>query len=308
MNRRELIQQLGLTGAAALAAPLLPAALPASASRVLRIAHITDVHIQPEKGAPKGFEQCLAHIQSLSDPVDVIFNGGDSIMDSLNKDKQRVTLQWNLWKSILQQNCSLEMVHCIGNHDVWGIGPKGDPFAEKGWALDAFGLDMPYYSFDRAGWHFIVLDGTQPRDGKWYTARLDETQMAWLKEDLRRTPAGQPILVLSHIPIFSAAAFMDGDNEKTGDWTVPGAWMHIDAREIIELFYRHKNVKCCISGHLHLVDRVDYNEVTYYCNGAVSGSWWGEKPYHQTPAGYAVLNLYADGSVEREYIYYGLYD
>jgi len=50
--------------------------------------------------------------------------------------------------------------------------------------------------------------------------------------------------------------------------------MHVDAAKIKDLFAKHKNVKLCLSGHLHLVDRVDYNGVTYLCDGAVCGGWW----------------------------------
>jgi len=223
----------------------------------------------------------------------------------LKKDYDRVALQWNLWSKVLEENCSLKMYHCIGNHDVWGKTPHQEPFPGKAWALDVFGLEKPYYTFEKNGWHFIVLDSTHPKsDGGWYTAKLDETQFKWLENTLARIPSDAPILILSHIPIFAACPFLDGNNEKSGNWEVPGAWMHIDGRALIELFYKHKNVKTCISGHIHLLDRVDYNDVTYYCNGAVSGRWWADEPYHQTPAGYAIMNLYADGSFEREYILY----
>jgi 3',5'-cyclic-AMP phosphodiesterase len=69
----------------------------------------------------------------------------------------------------------------------------------------------------------------------------------------------------------------DGDNEKSGDWVIPGAWVHIDARRIVELFHQHKNVKLCLSGHIHLFDRVLYNGVTYICDGAVCGRWWARQ-------------------------------
>jgi Icc protein len=80
--------------------------------------------------------------------------------------------------------------------------------------------------------------------------------------------------------------------------------MHIDARKIKQLFAKHPNVKLCMSGHLHLVDRVDFGGVTYFCNGAVSGNWWKGKR-QDCDAGYAVLDLFDDGSFERQYIEYG---
>lgn len=319
MNRRDLLKStLGAAAAAtglshaAVGRAAEPVATPArgsKAKRVLRIAHLTDVHVQPELAAAKGLSACLHHAQSLSDKPDLIFNGGDAIMDSLGKDKARTKLQWDLWKEVLKADCSLPVVHCIGNHDVWGwskskSGCTGDePLYGKKWALDELGIPNRYRSFDRSGWHFIILDSVFP-SGEGYTAKLDDEQFDWLAEDLQSVSATTPVLVLSHIPILSAAAYFDGDCEKSGDWKVPGAWMHIDARRIKGLFARHPNVKVCLSGHLHLVDRVDYNGVTYLCNGAVSGNWW--KGRHQEfDEGYAVVNLYDDGTVDREYVNYG---
>lgn len=112
------------------------------------------------------------------------------------------------------------------------------------------------------------------------------------------------MVVVSHIPILSASAYFDGDNEKDGDWKVPGAWMHIDARRIKDLFARHANVHLCLSGHIHLVDRVDDLGVTYLCNGAVSGAWW-KGPNRECDAGYCVVDLYDDGSFEHAYVTYG---
>jgi 3',5'-cyclic-AMP phosphodiesterase len=52
------------------------------------------------------------------------------------------------------------------------------------------------------------------------------------------------------------------------------------------------------------VDRVDYNGVSYLCNGAVCGSWWKGR-HHDCDEGYAVLDLYDDGSFDCEYMKYG---
>jgi len=282
---------------------------PRRAKRVLRIAHLTDIHVQPERQAQRWLRVCLRHVHALRDKPDVIFNSGDAIMDSLAADAERTRTLWTLFKKVLDEECSLPVEHCIGNHDVWGWDKKkgaspSEPLYGKKWAMQALGLATPYRSFDRAGWHFVVLDSTHWHDEKDYTARLDEEQFEWLKADLEAVEPERPVLVLSHIPILSASVFFDGKNEKTGDWVVPGRWMHIDARRIKDLFVRHANVRVCLSGHVHLLDRVDYNGVTYLCNGAVCGRWW-KGTYRDCPPGYALVNLYSDGSFDREYILYG---
>lgn len=278
--------------------------------RVLRIAHLTDIHVQPERGAPKGLEACLKHVQSHrgKEKVDVIFTGGDLIMDSLGADAARTKTQWDIFTSVLKANNSLPVEHCLGNHDVWGWNDiakyeKESKFGKK-WALEALELEKPYRSFDRAGWHFIILDSTHRTSGNGYTARLDEEQFEWLVDDLAKTPKSKPIFVMSHIPIISVCSMFDGENEKTGNWVIPGSWIHIDARRIKDAFKKHPNVKICISGHEHLLDQVVYNNVTYFCNGAVCGAWW-DGDYYECGYGYTLVDLYNDGSFENRYIPYG---
>lgn len=309
LSRRE-----ALLGAAAATIGLPTAATRAAepggqCRRVLRLAHLTDVHVQPERRAAQGMAACLRHVQAQKDKPALILSGGDCIMDSLGADQARTRVQWELWNKVLRDECSLPIEHCIGNHDVWGWHRKesgatgSEPLYGKKWAMDALGLQRPYRSFDHAGWHFIVLDSTHPAGGT-YTARLDDEQFDWLAEDLRKTDSKTPVLVLSHIPILAVCVFFDGENEKSGNWSVPGAWMHTDARRIKELFKKYPNVRLCLSGHEHLVDRVQYLSVTYVCNGAVCGNWW-KGSYQEFDAGYALVDLYNDGTFDNNYVTYG---
>jgi 3',5'-cyclic-AMP phosphodiesterase len=273
--------------------------------RVLRIAHITDIHVQPEKQAALGMETCLERAQACK--PDMLFLGGDMVMDCLSADKDRVRAQWDLFDRVLKANTSVKVESCLGNHDIWGwaeiVKYKSEAGFGKVYALDRLELDRPYRSFNRAGWHFIILDSTHRKRGNGYIGKLDEQQFEWLKDDLAKVPKERPILVMSHIPILSACAFFDGPNEKSGEWCVPAAWMHIDARRIKDLFRKYANIKACVSGHIHLVDRVKYNGIPYYCNGAASGAWW-DGPYQETRNGFALIDLYEDGMVENRYVDY----
>lgn len=78
-------------------------------------------------------------------------------MDAFAEGFDRTKLQWELFTGALRRECSLEVRHCIGNHDIWGWNKAkskttGD---EKGWgkswATETLGLDRPYYSFERGG-------------------------------------------------------------------------------------------------------------------------------------------------------------
>jgi 3',5'-cyclic-AMP phosphodiesterase len=299
LSRREIFA--GAVGAAASAR--IPFAMSGEVGttparrRVLRFAHLTDVHVQTQRRADEGFLTALRHLQELADPAEFVMFGGDNVMnvDSAN-GAQTAAEQLETWNRCLRDGLSLPHRICIGNHDVLGL----DPVDGKKWAVDSFGLEERYYHFDQAGWRFIVLDSTSPEGGG-YKGRLDEAQKEWLKNTLASTDAATPVIIVSHIPILAACAYFDGQNEKTGNWVVPGAWMHLDARELKDIFLQHPNVRATLSGHIHLVDLVQYCGVTYVCNGAVSGGWW-KGVFQECWPGYALIDLYDDGTLERTYV------
>lgn len=306
MNRRDVVRRMG-AGFAALSTTSLVAAPAAALSkqRVLRIAHLTDVHMLPLVGAAKGLAKSLHHVQDLSEKPDLIMNGGDAVMEAHGRGQDNVRRQWRLYQDVMHADNALPVLNCIGNHDIWCQKETKECFEDgRKWAMDELQMSSRYYSLDRNGWHIVVLDSVQPKaDGSWYTAHLDDEQYHWLEADLKATPSETPILVVSHVPILAACVFFDGQRFADENWNIPSRWMHSDTVRLTNLFYRYPNVKAALSGHIHLVDRVDYGGVSYFCNGAVSGAWWFGK-YHHTAAGYAVVDLYNDGSVENTYVNY----
>lgn len=285
------------------------AAEAAEKQRALRLAHITDIHVQPERGAVEGMTAALQHLQELNDPPQLIINGGDAVMDTLATDTARTELQWKLWNNTLRDECSLPVEHCIGNHDVWGWDkkPSGTSGKEANWgkqrALDAYQLPKRYRSFDQNGWHFVVLDSVFPDQEDTYIACLDKEQFAWLVDDLTTCDPNKPVIIVSHIPILSVA-YIEFAAELAAKPSRIRCAVHTDAKQIVDLLKQHPNVKLCISGHLHLFERLEYSGVTYLCNGAVSGYWW-KGDHATTDEGYAVIDLYEDGSFDQQYISYG---
>src|SRR5262245_20344688 len=177
--------------------------------RVLRIAHLTDIHVQPELKAPAGMAACMRHVQSQKDKPELILFGGDCVMDAFGQSRDRTKVQWDVWHKVLKDECSLPSEACIGNHDVWGWNRDKNPAEDKdygeGWATEALKIGKRYREFDKAGWKFIVLDSTHmgPKPGT-YIAKLDEEQFEWLSSVIKATPKTTPVLILSHIPIFAA--------------------------------------------------------------------------------------------------------
>ncbi len=322
LSRRDALKLsgLGILGAAALAAGLPPRALaqpPAPVAsavprkRALRIAHLTDIHVQPERGAGEGLAACLDHVQSFKDKPDLIVTGGDLVMDSFGATDARTALQWELFTKTWKDHCPIRTEHTLGNHDTWGWHkkPSKTTGSEKNWgkqrALDALGIPRRYHSYDLAGWHIVHLDSTHtdPNNPDGYIGMLDNEQLDWLKADLASVKRGTHTLIVSHIPIFSITVLADKPN-KDNHYDVPGGEMHVDSPDLRELFEKNGMVRACISGHIHRLDQVKFRGIEYHCDGAVCGSWW-KGPNHEAVEGYALLDLFDDGTIDNRYVTYG---
>ncbi|MGN6211343.1 metallophosphoesterase family protein [Parafilimonas sp.] len=297
MRRRSLIKKItalgsmaALTGNAAMAMPVKENHQ--NKKPALRIAHITDVHIREGDNAPQRFKACLEKIKKQD--VDFFLNGGDSIHDASydNVKREAVLNQWQIWDDCLKTIASYEIYACVGNHDPWWAAPSTtDDMYGKDYVVKRLKIPKRYYSFSKKNWHFIILDGNNKN------IALDDEQFNWLVKELDSLPANTPVLLMSHYPVFGATPVLVGGN-------------HSDNKKLKDLFYKHRDkVKVFLSGHNHLYDETLYNKVLYCCNGAMSGYWWGkgdkesagEGYYLETPPGYAILNLYEDGSVRNEY-------
>lgn len=276
------------------------------------IAHFTDIHFGAEYVddgltmgvSARGLQTMLEDAQARD--IRFILQGGDLIGEAFNTSEALVAQQWQALNEVLNAHLHVPIYHAIGNHDIWGYdkassGTTGDePLWGKAWAMQEMGLEQRYYSFDREGWHFVVLDSIQADEATDYRCELDREQFRWLRSDLEAHSA-TPTIVLSHAPILCVAAFFDGNNNLSGDWQLSRGLMHLDAVKLKGIFRRNPQVKLCLSGHIHLADQALYNGVLYACNGAVSGgTWYGKK--QETAAGYGLVKLWQDGRVKVEYV------
>jgi 3',5'-cyclic-AMP phosphodiesterase len=308
MDRKKFIQNSSLL---ALGSTLLPSIASAekeeSSSSSLDVVFISDVHVKPTDIAQEGMRKAFRLANKMK--PDFIINGGDAIMDAMAADKEKTTEQWNVWKKILNEENRLPIFHAIGNHDAWGWqlkdeSVKSDPLYDKGWVIQEHNMAYRYYSYEKRNWKFIVLDTAHENNGG-YIAKIDEQQFAWLETELKNTSPDKHVCVVSHIPIvsFCSALFFD-QNEPNGDWKISRALLLTDARKMIDLFSGYQNIRCCLSGHIHLQDEVQYKNVQYFCNGATSGNWWNGAFKGFEPA-FARFTFFKDGNVKRQMINYG---
>jgi hypothetical protein len=165
-----------------------------------------------------------------------------------------------------------ERHYVLGNHCVDTL--TKDEF------LGGVGQPKSFYSFDRGGWHFVVLDACFRRDGepygrknsKWDDANIPSAEIDWLKADLQAT-TGKTI-VFAH-------QRLDGNTQHCVR----------NAADIRAAFAQSGNVAAVFQGHSH---QNDYQFVAgiHYCTLAamVEGSGVDSN-------GYALLDLLPDASL-----------
>jgi 3',5'-cyclic AMP phosphodiesterase CpdA len=184
--------------------------------------------------------------------------------------------------------------YVVGNHDIVGWGKDGssdatDPhFGKKAFA-DRFLKGPTYRSFNRGGWHFILMDSIQgpATPDPWpYRSQIDPGQLEWLKGDLATLKPGTPIVVAVHSPLMSGYhTINDGTYEK------PQARMLIENGKQLHEILKPYPVKAVLQGHTHIRENLLYNGCQHITSGAVCGNWWNGSRFGVDPAGYSVCDL-----------------
>ena len=275
--------------------------------RSVRILHFTDAHVTP--GIPRSEPETRRALKlGLRYRPDLVLQSGDAIYDALYAGKADVDAQWEAHQRIYA-GIRTPVAHAVGNHDCWtGPGSESDPDGGKVRTLRELGLETGYYALRLGAWKLIVLDSIELTGGGGYVGRLGEEQTAWLRHELAATPRSTHVAIASHIPIQTALPLTDASlRQADGSFLVPGGWgVHSDTPELNDLFLRHLNVQLALSGHNHVRDDITYNTVRFANGGAVSGNWWDEADpgYRDTPAGFALVDLFRDGSAEIRFLSY----
>lgn len=146
--------------------------------------------------------------------------------------------------------------HILGNHDTDGGFTREQVKAY-------WNMPENYYSFDKKGVHFIVLDGNDPNPTPWsgYNRYIGEIQEEWLVNDLEKT--NMPTVIFSH---------------QSLELEYDGIANMKEIRKILEetnLKAGFKKVLCCINGHTHTDYATQINDIHYVQINSASYRWLG---------------------------------
>lgn len=248
---------------------------------------MTDIHVQPEGKAQEGFAAAINKVNQLK--PDFVITGGDLIMDALAQTEGRADSLYDLYENMMGQFI-MPVYNTMGNHEVFGlyeesgIAPEHPEYGRQMFRK-RLGKGTTYQSFDNKGWHFIILDGIGFTPERRYFGHIDSVQLDWLKNDIARIDQKTPIVLSTHIPLFSIYGQMkNGPNFANGQGSVV-----TNALDVMKVLENH-NVKLVLQGHLHVVEEIQYGNTTYITGGAVSAAWW-KGLRDGFPEGFVVVNV-----------------
>jgi Icc protein len=211
-------------------------AFAAPAAGTFSFVQVSDSHIgftkDPNPDARATFREAVAAIRALPSKPAFILHTGD--VSQLSKPEE-----FDDADQILKE-AGLTVFHVPGEHDMLDEG-QGKAF------LDRYGkgsLGDGWFSFDQGGVHFVGLVNVKQLQAGGM-GHLGAEQIAWLQKDLAGRPASQPIVVFTHIPL----------------WTVyePWGWGTDDAEPALAALRRFGSVTV-LNGHIHqVISKVEGN-------------------------------------------------
>jgi 3',5'-cyclic AMP phosphodiesterase CpdA len=250
--------------------PLLLASCSNSSTQdEFKFVFMTDIHLTQQKDAVPGFMQAINTINGLH--PDFVITGGDLIMDALQERYSAADSLYALYTSTAK-NLTMPLYNTMGNHEIYGImriGKADTLNPEYGEKMFEKKLGKSYYSFNHKNSKFIVLNSIEDTGKKSYIGKIDDAQMAWIKDELKETDKITPIVVITHIP------FITANTQKYVGTTVPNDSSAViyNGKEVLDLFKGY-NLKLVLQGHLHTIEDIFIDGIHFVTGGAVSAAWW----------------------------------
>lgn len=266
---------------------LLSVLLLSAQENKLSFAFMTDVHLNTANHGDcnHGLKKALDKAKSMD--VDFVILGGDNAdIDGLVGKSDVADELYGRFKKIVDSS-KLQVYPCIGNHDLYWDDNKEHPLYGTKLFEKYFG--ETFYSFDKEGVHFIVLNSVQ-------SGGVGAEQQDWLKRDLESIGKDTPIIVTLHVPILSLYyPAVEGKFTSTD--------MIKNFKEIWDMFENH-NLQLVLQGHQHLHEEMFSKGTWFVTGGAICAGWWGGS-FHRTEEGFLHVTVDKNNNISWKYIDYG---
>lgn len=253
--------------------PLLAGDEPAKPT--VRVGLITDLHYadKPRAGS-RFYRQSLTKLSEASarfkrDKTDLVVELGDFI-DAADTVKTEL----GYLKTVNQTFSAIpgERHYVLGNHCVHTLTKRE--------FLDGVGQKKSYYSFDKGGFHFVVLDSCFRSDGtpygrknfQWTDPNIPAAELDWLRADLKKSKTNT--IVFAH-------QRLDVSNNH-------GVKNALAVRKVLA---ETGNVLAVFQGHSHKNDHRQISGI-HYCTMVAMVEGDGVES-----SGYSLMDTFADGTI-----------
>lgn len=260
LSRKTFLKACGGTAMAGVMGAL--AGCKRSKGPVLRIGLVSDTHYadRPPAGI-RFYQESISKFQECVDKmneerVDFMVHIGD-FKDEDPEPIESRTLEYVHDLEAVYAQFKGPRYHVLGNHDIDSISKEQFQSAIENTGIDP---QATYYSFDKEGYHFVVLDATFRQDGvaydkgnfDWKDTFIPNGELSWLAADLEATD--KPTLVFVHQLL---------DSEQTIAHRIKNAPA---VRKVLE---ESKKVLAVFHGHQHDGGYHEINGIHYYTMKAV---------------------------------------
>ncbi|MEM1159085.1 MAG: metallophosphoesterase [Verrucomicrobiota bacterium] len=296
MNRRHFLQTLGLSGALL----SLNQCSPSQTRRPWRMLFLTDFHAREDLEAPVALHLLAERVNQLA--PDFVLGGGDCIHGGFAGEPEVCRERFGIFKDFIQK-IKAPAHWMIGNHDfVAAVDVKGNPRSNDPTRMyrEFTGNHELHRHIELAGRSLICLQSVQVVGGEQgYRGFVDEIQLEWLRKTLAGIPEDRPILLFSHIPL--QTTFMQSLYGSMS--ALPSNLVVENAKAVLDMF-SDRPLQFVLQGHLHINERVIWNDTTFVMAGAVCGAWW-KGGNRGTREGFGQLDFHHKDTVHYRYGDYG---
>jgi 3',5'-cyclic-AMP phosphodiesterase len=315
ISRREFVSRVAVITGALTAGLRVGRAAGSEATdgKPLRVVFATDAHlmIANQLRSEDGIKAALESVENLRPKPELILFGGDLTHESPMLDFPAAEQLIDRFLKIWKDHTALPTFFTFGNHDFVGTKNtsvnRDDPRFGKGLYRMRLGLERNFYAFRKGSWRFIVLDDVRPEPDGTYLGEFAEEQLAFLRSELQ-SDSQLPTILCGHIPSISVLPNLGvcGETKTSGaNFETPAALVARNASDLHSVLNETKaNVKLVLAGHLHHLEQIQIDGISYLNSGAICGNWW-KGAQRDCPEGFLVLDLRSDGTVESEYRSYG---
>jgi predicted MPP superfamily phosphohydrolase/endonuclease/exonuclease/phosphatase family metal-dependent hydrolase len=271
---------------------IAPASSPRPAPPVkMTFAFLTDVHFDMNKSSYNGLLQAMDRAKESG--AEIILFGGDTMnVSAMGHDltKEQTEEIHTKFKNTMDA-AGVPCYPAIGNHDRYYDKNEGynggDEMFKK-----YFGHS--YYSFERKGVRFFFINSVQTTEKGVYS--VSDEQLAWLKNELAGIPLATPIVMITHVPIYTIYYPVVKGEASPKDVVA-------NFKEVLAAFREH-NLKLVLQGHQHLYEELFSQNVQYITGGAVCAGWW-RGAYYGTEEGFLLIDVNENNKFTWTYIDYG---